>query len=161
LIGAEVVGASLLGIVILIVAAALIILELKLGHGFALMAGVILGAIGIYLLSFNLSYSPSPIGDLTIVELSLVVVFGVIAGLYIRWVIGPIRRRSRLTGAESLMGKTGVAITDLKPKGEVRVEGVIWRAESLSGEIAKGERVTVKSLKGLVVMVEKAQSEKA
>jgi membrane-bound serine protease (ClpP class) len=157
LIGAEVVGASLLGIIILIVAAALIILELKLGHGFALMAGVILGAIGIYLLSFNLSYSPSPIGDLTIVELSLVVVFGVIAGLYIRWVIGPIRRRSKLTGAESLIGKTGIAITDLKPKGEVRVEGVIWRAESLSGDIGKGERVTVKTLKGLVVMVEKVQ----
>jgi len=157
LIGAEVVGASLLGIVILVIAAALIILELKLGHGFALMAGVILGAVGIYLLSFNLSYSPSPIGDLTIVELSLVVVFGVIAGLYIRWVIGPIRRRSKLTGAESLIGKTGIAITDLKPKGEVRVEGVVWRAESLSGEIGKGERVTVKTLKGLVVMVEKAQ----
>jgi membrane-bound serine protease (ClpP class) len=157
LIGAEVVGASLLGIVILIVAAALIILELKLGHGFALMAGVILGAIGIYLLSFNLSYSPSPIGDLTIVELSLVVVFGVIAGLYIRWVIGPIRRRSKLTGAESLIGKTGIAISDLKPKGEVRVEGVIWRAESLSGDIGKGERVTVKTLKGLVVMVDKVQ----
>jgi membrane-bound serine protease (ClpP class) len=160
LIGAEVIGASWLGIIMLIVAAGLIILELKLGHGFALIAGVILGAIGIYFLSFNLSYSPSPIGDLTIVELTLVVVLGVFAGLYMRWVIGPIRRRSKLTGAESLIGKTGIAITDLKPKGEVRVEGVIWRAESLSGEIAKGERVNIKSLKGLVVMVDKAQSEK-
>jgi membrane-bound serine protease (ClpP class) len=157
LIGAEVIGASWLGIIILIIAAALIILELKLGHGFALMGGVILGAVGIYFLSFNLSYSPSPIGDLSMVELSLVVVFGVLAGLYIRWVIGPIRRRSKLTGAESLMGKTGIAITDLKPKGEVRVEGVIWRAESLSGDIGKGERVTVKALKGLVVMVDEVQ----
>ena len=48
LVGAEVVGASLLGIVILVVAAALIVAELKLGHGFALMAGVVLGAFGIY-----------------------------------------------------------------------------------------------------------------
>ena len=102
LVGAEVVGASLLGIIILIVAAALIVVELKLGHGFALMAGVVLGAIGIYFLSFNLQYSPSPIGDLAILELSLVVVFGVLAGLYIRWVIGPIRRRTKLTGAEAL-----------------------------------------------------------
>ena len=156
LIGAEVIGASWLGIILLIIAAALIILELKLGHGFALIAGVILGAIGIYFLSFNLSYSPSPIGDFTIVELALVVVFGVIAGLYIRWVVGPVRRRSKLTGAESLIGKTGVVTADLKPKGEVRVEGVIWRAESLSGNIGKGELVTVKSLNGLVVMVEKA-----
>jgi len=157
LIGAEVVGASLLGIVILIVAAALIIAELKLGHGFALIAGVILGAVGIYLLSFNLPYSPSPFGDIAVIELSLLVVFGVLAGLYVRWVIGPIRRRSKLTGPEYIVGKIGVATTELKPKGEVRVVGENWRAESLSGDIAQGEQVKVKTLKGLVVMVEKVQ----
>jgi membrane-bound serine protease (ClpP class) len=92
-----------------------------------------------------------------ILGLSLIVVFGVLAGLYIRWVIGPIRRRSKLTGPESLIGKNGVAVSDLNPKGEVRVEGVIWRAESLSGDIVKGERVTVKTLRGLVVTVEKVQ----
>ena len=158
LVGAEVVGASTLGIIILIVAAALIVLELKLGHGFALIGGVALGAVGIYFLSFNLSYSPSPIGDLAIVELSLIVVFGFLAGLYIRWVIGPVRRRSKLTGPEAMLGKVGIALTDLNPKGEVRVQGEIWRAESLSGDIEKGEWVTVKNLKGLVVMVEKTQN---
>ncbi len=121
LVGAEVVGASLLGIIILIVAAALIVLELKLGHGFALMAGVVLGAIGIYFLSFNLQYSPSPIGNLAILELSLLVVFGVLAGLYVRWVIGPIRRQSKLTGAEALIGKTGVAIK--RPQTQRRSQG--------------------------------------
>ena len=161
LVGAEVVGASLLGIIILIVAAALIIAELKLGHGFALIAGVVLGAVGIYLLSFNLPYSPSPFGDIAVIELSLLVVFGVLAGLYVRWVIGPIRRRSKLTGPEYIVGKIGVATTDLKPKGEVRVVGENWRAESLSGDIEKGEKVNVKALKGLVVMVEKVQEQKA
>ncbi len=161
LVGAEVVGASLLGIIILIVAAALIIAELKLGHGFALMAGVVLGAVGIYLLSFNLPYSPSPFGDIAVIELSLLVVFGFLAGLYVRWVIGPIRRRSKLTGAEAMTGKTGVAITDLKPKGDVRVGGENWRAESLSGDIEQGDQVKVKALKGLVVMVEKVQEQKA
>ena len=131
LVGAEVVGASLLGIIILIISAVLIIAELKLGHGFALIAGVVLGAVGIYLLSFNLPYSPSPFGDVAIIELSLLVVFGVLAGLYVRWVIGPLRRRSKLTGAETMIGKIGVAITDLNPKGEVRVVGEVWRAESL------------------------------
>jgi membrane-bound serine protease (ClpP class) len=159
LVGAEIVGASLLGIVILIIAAALIIVELKLGHGFALIAGVILGAVGIYLLSYGVPYSPSPIGDITIIELSLLVVGGVLVGLYIRWVIGPIRRRSGLTGPEAMTGKTGIAITDLKPKGEVRVQGEIWRAESLSGDISKGEQITVKGLKGLVVTVEKRQEQ--
>jgi membrane-bound serine protease (ClpP class) len=160
LVGAEIIGASLLGIVMLVMAAALIVAELKLGHGFALMAGVILGAFGIYYLSLGLQYSPSPITMLAEIELSLLVVFGVIIGLYIRWVIGPIRRRSKLTGPEAMIGKTGVAINDLKPKGEVRVMGETWRAESLSGDIEKGEAVSVKALNGLVVMVEKVQEQK-
>jgi len=155
LIGAEVIDASVLGLVILVLAAALIILELKLGHGFALMAGVVLGAFGIYYLSFGLQYSPSPITGLVEIELGVLVVFGVIIGLYIRWIIGPLRRRSKLTGPEVMLGKTGVAVTDLTPKGEVRVLGEIWRAESSSGNVKKNEQVTVKALKGLVVVVEK------
>jgi membrane-bound serine protease (ClpP class) len=160
LVGAEIIGASLLGIVILVISAALIVAELKLGHGFALMAGVVLGVFGIYYLSLGLQYSPSPITELVEIELGLLVVFGVIIGLYIRWVIGPIRRRSKLTGPEVMIGAAGVAITDLGPKGEVRVNGEIWRAESLSGDISKGEQVCVKALKGLVVMVERVQTSK-
>ena len=158
LIGAEVIDASALGLVILVLAAALIIVELKLGHGFALMAGVVLGAFGIYYLSFGLQYSPSPITGLVEIELSVLVVFGILIGLYIRWIIGPLRRRKKLTGSEAMIEKTGIAITDLTPKGEVRVQGEIWRAESTSGNILKGEQVTVKALKGLVVTVEKTQS---
>jgi membrane-bound serine protease (ClpP class) len=161
LVGAEIIGASLLGIVILVIAAALIVAELKLGHGFAFVAGVVLGAFGIYYLSLGLQYSPSPINQLVEIELGLLVVFGVIIGLYIRWVIGPIRRRFKLTGPEALIGKVGVAITDVSPKGEVRVEGEIWRAETVSGDIAKGEQVNVKALKGLVVMVERVQTQNA
>ncbi len=155
LIGAEVIDASALGLVILVIAAVLIIVELKLGHGFALMAGVVLGAFGIYYLSFGLQYSPSPITGLVEIELSVLVVFGILIGLYIRWIIGPLRRRRKLTGSEVMMGKVGVAITDLTPKGEIRVQGEIWRAESSSGNILKGEQVTVKALNGLVVIVEK------
>jgi membrane-bound serine protease (ClpP class) len=122
------------------------------------MAGVVLGAFGIYYLSLGLPYSPSPITELVEIELGLLVTFGFIIGLYIRWVIGPIRRRSKLTGPEAMIGKIGVALSDLKPKGEVRVAGEIWRAESLSGDITQGEQVQVKTLRGLVVMVEKVES---
>ena len=159
LVGAEIIGASLLGIVILVLAAALIVAELKLGHGFALIAGVVLGAFGIYYLSLGLQYSPSPITALTEIELSVLVVFGVIIGLYIRWVIGPVRRRSKLTGPEAMIGNIGIAITDLKPNGDVRVQGEIWRAKSLSGDVEKGEQVVVKALNGLIVSVEKVQEQ--
>jgi membrane-bound serine protease (ClpP class) len=155
LVGASVLNASWLGFLIIAIAAFLIILELKLGHGFAMMAGVVLGALGILYLTHGMTYSPSPITSVTELELLLVAVAGIVAGLYVRWVIGPLRRRSKLTGPEALIGQIGQAVTDLKPDGEVRVGGIVWRAESISGEILKGESVKVKSMKGLVVVVEK------
>jgi membrane-bound serine protease (ClpP class) len=155
LIGAEVIGASFLGYIILAIAAALIILEIKLGHGFAMMIGVALGALGIFYLAQGLSYSPSPITDVTVLELAIVVILGIVAGLYLRWVIGPLRQRSKLTGPEALVGKIGKAVTDLKPDGEVRVGGLIWRATSISGDIQKGEPVKVKSIQNLMLTVEK------
>jgi membrane-bound serine protease (ClpP class) len=159
LIGAEVVGASVLGYVILAIAAVLIALELKLGHGFAMMAGVAIGVFGIYYLAEGLNYSPSPITDVTELELFLVVVAGIVAGLYFRWMIGPIMHRGKLTGPEAIIGKTGTAVTDLKPDGEVRVGGIIWRAKSVQGDIRKGESVRVKSLEELMLKVEKVEGE--
>jgi membrane-bound serine protease (ClpP class) len=155
LIGAEVVNASLFGFLILAIAASLMVVELKLGHGFAVIAGAVLGAFGIYYLYQGIGYSPSPITIITEIILALVVVIGIVAGLYIRWIITPIKRRAKLTGPESILGKTGIAITDISPKGEVRVEGIIWRAQSASVEIKKGEQVSVKSIQGLVIIVEK------
>jgi membrane-bound serine protease (ClpP class) len=155
LVGAEVIDASLLGFVIIAIAAFLIVVELKLGHGFALISGIVLGVIGILLLTQGLAYSPSPITSGTELALFFVIVIGVVAGLYIRWVLGPLRRRQKLTGPEALIGEIGTAVTDLMPDGEVRAAGIVWRAESVSGNIKKGESVRVKSLKGLVVVVEK------
>jgi membrane-bound serine protease (ClpP class) len=159
LIGAEVISASILGFMILAIAAVLIILELKLGHGFAMMVGVGVGALGIFLLAQGINYSPSPITNVTELELFLVVVLGILAGLYFRWIIGPIVRRRKLTGPEVLAGQIGVAVTDLKPEGEVRVGGIIWRAKSVSGDILKGESIKVNYLRNLVLTVEKAETE--
>jgi membrane-bound serine protease (ClpP class) len=155
LIGAEVIDASVLGFFVLALAAVLIILELKLGHGFAIMGGVVLGAFGIVLLAYGIPYSPSPITSITELEIFMVIVAGIVAGLYFRWVIGPIRRRAKITGPESVVGDIGVAITDLNPEGEVRVGGIIWKAKSISGEVVKGGSVRIKSIESLTLIVEK------
>jgi membrane-bound serine protease (ClpP class) len=85
----------------------------------------------------------------------VVIVAGIVAGLYFRWVIGPIRRRAKMTGPESVVGDIGVAITDLNPEGEVRVGGIIWKAKSISGEVVKGGSVRIKSIESLTLIVEK------
>ncbi len=156
LVGAEVVGASILGIIVLIISAGMIFLELKLGHGLAMMGGMAVGAIGVYLLFQGVSYSPSPISNVTQIELVAVVAAGILGGLYVRWVAGPLRRKRGMTGPESLIGKSGTVTSELSPQGEVRVEGITWRARSVSGTVAKGESVRVCAIEGLVLVVEKA-----
>jgi len=157
LIGAEVIDASLLGFFIIAIAAVLIFLELKLGHGFSMMAGVILGAFGIFYLANGLSYSPSPITISFELVLFALVAVGILLGLYFRWVIGPIRQKPKITGPESLIDEIGLAVTDLTPNGEVRAGGVVWRAKSASGNIAKEEKIRVKRIDGLVLIVEKEE----
>ncbi len=60
-----------------------------------------------------------------------------------------------MTGSESLVGKSGVVVTDLSPVGEVSVEGITWKAKLSSGQtIKKGETVMVVRRSGLVLEVE-------
>lgn len=71
------------------------------------------------------------------------------------------RRRRRLTpvavGAETIVGRTGVALGRLdpdaaSPMGQVRVEGEIWGARSAE-PIDPGSPVTVSGVDGLVLDV--------
>lgn len=155
LVGAEVVGASIIGVVIILIGAALMLLELKMGHGLAVMSGAILAAVGIYLLALNvpLITASAPTAPKSILEDSAIAVVGVVAGLYIRWVVGPMRKKKVMAGPESIIGSVGVALTDLNPEGEVRVEGLVWRARSTS-PVKAGARVRVVSREGLTLIVE-------
>ncbi len=57
------------------------------------------------------------------------------------------------TGREALIGSMGIAVTDLKPKGEVRVLSEFWQAEALDGWIQKGTKVEVTNMEGLFLIV--------
>jgi len=72
------------------------------------------------------------------------------------------RRRRRLTpvavGAETIVGRTGVALQRLdpaaaSPAGQVRVEGEIWAARSAE-PIEPGAQVVISAVHGLVLEVE-------
>ena len=61
--------------------------------------------------------------------------------------------RRVVTGIETLAGKKGVAKTALSPKGTVLVEGELWEAESVSGDIPEGSAVHVTAVDGFKVRV--------
>ncbi|MDG7042425.1 MAG: nodulation protein NfeD [Nitrososphaerota archaeon] len=154
LIGAEVINASVLGIVILVLAAVFLIVELKTGHGVAFLAAVATGAAGIYFLNQGIGYSPAPSGWDLIVSIIIILIAGVFISFYIRRAFKFIRTNKVFTGSESMIGVNGLATTDIDPNGEVSIDGVRWRAFSSSGKIGKGRRVKVVAVNGIVLRVE-------
>ena len=57
------------------------------------------------------------------------------------------------TGKEALIGAKGIATTDLKPKGEVRVVGEFWEATATDATIPAGQMVEVVSIDGVYLVV--------
>ena len=92
---------------------------------------------------------PSPWG------LVAVVVGGVLdiaeTTLFIWWS----KRRNATVGVETLVGKVGVAASDLWPEGQVRVGGEIWRARCAGG-CDSGTQIVVRAVDGLTLVVDPA-----
>ncbi|MET0560501.1 MAG: NfeD family protein [Gaiellaceae bacterium] len=63
------------------------------------------------------------------------------------------KRRKAAVGANALVGATGVALDELGPEGQVRVNGEIWRARCESG-CASGASIVVRAVDGLTLEVE-------
>ena len=61
------------------------------------------------------------------------------------------------TGKEALIGAKGVAISDLKPNGEIRVIGEFWEATAKDGDIATGQTVEVVGMDGMFLVVKPAE----
>jgi membrane-bound serine protease (ClpP class) len=63
------------------------------------------------------------------------------------------RRNKRVSGAEGLIGETGVARTTLSPRGKIFVHGELWDAAS-SFDVYPGQPVIVRRVDGFVLQVE-------
>lgn len=117
--------------------------------------------IGVVLL-FEASYGVAFFGlgfqMLVAIAITLFVIAGIIAWLLYAAVRAQYRRVK--TGEEALIGAIGSAVTDLAPKGEVRVNGEFWRATTKEAKISNGQIVIVVGLEGMFLTV-KPVEEKA
>jgi membrane-bound serine protease (ClpP class) len=66
------------------------------------------------------------------------------------------RKAPSITGKEGLIGKTGIAKTDLSPEGYIALEGTYWKARSIDGSVKAGESVFVVKVDNLLVHVKKS-----
>ncbi len=83
-------------------------------------------------------------GTLRIVVVGLLLLSDVFEiAIWLRW-----RKKRTSTGAEGMVGRTGVALSACAPEGKVRVMGQIWNATSAEA-LAAGDEVEVTATEGL------------
>jgi membrane-bound serine protease (ClpP class) len=63
------------------------------------------------------------------------------------------RRNKMVSGAQGLIGETGIAQTALSPRGKIFVHGELWDAVSPS-DLSAGQSVVVRRVDGLLLQVE-------
>jgi membrane-bound serine protease (ClpP class) len=146
------------GLVFLVTAFALFLLDIKAPtHGALTVAGTASLIVGALVL-FNSPGTPqfqrvSP-ALVVLVSILTAISFGIIVTFAIRAQRTPVR-----TGQESLVGRAGVVRSDLSPHGTVQVGGELWSAELERGQqaISKGEKIEVVKVDGIHLRVRKAK----
>ncbi len=158
-VGAEIIGASIVGILLLIIGAALIFLEIKAGHGLFALSGVAVGLVGTWMLASGVQYSPSPYGLGTYILMGVVGAITVLGFIYLMKIRASIMAQPKLVDAARVVGMTGRAVTDIAPghDGVSNVGAEDWTSSS-EVPIAKGTIVRVKSYTEGKVCVEPASS---
>ncbi len=144
------------GLLLIILAIILFILEIKIvSHGALTIGGIIAMIIG----SLMLFESPSPFMKLS---LYLVLPAAIITALFFSVTLSlafKAYKRRPVTGSEGLIGMEGSACTDItKDEGMVSLHGEHWSAYS-DEPIAKGESIIVEDVSGLKVKVRRSVSD--
>jgi membrane-bound serine protease (ClpP class) len=142
------------GVLLIIVAVILFILEVKVVSYGMLSVG---GVASLFLGSIMLFDTAEPYYRLSLSLVAAVTAFTALffivgLGLAIR-----VQRKRPTTGAEGLVGETGIVTLTLAPEGTVKVRGEIWKAVA-DGNIETGGKVRVKAVEGMVVRVEEIQN---
>ena len=147
------------GIIFLITAFVLFILDIKAPtHGALTTAGV-----GSFIVGALVLFNSANVPQFQRVSVPLIIAFGIFLGLVFFGILMLGLRAMHVPhrmGMESLIGKTGTARTLVSATGgQVQVGSESWTAEPMPGseKISKGDRVEVVEVKGLRVKVRKIQ----
>lgn len=145
------------GLALIVFAIILFVLEVKItSHGILGVGGVISLALG----SMMLIRTESALEFLRIswsVILSTTIATALFFFLLISLAIKG-QKLKPITGVEGIIGEEGEAMARLEPEGMVRVHGELWKAKSTSGNIEQGEKIKVKALHNLTLVVEQVKN---
>ena len=151
LMAVRVLPINIAGIILIILAVTLFVLELKIAsYGLLTVGGLISFVVGAMILFDN----PLPGFSVpwpTIIGVGLFVLGFVF--ILIRLAILA-HRGKVLTGSEGMAGERGTAIRDFDGEGPVLVHGEIWKARS-EVPLQKGDHVQVEKIEGMTLIVKK------
>jgi len=141
---------NILGVLLILLAIGLFILEANVtSHGVLAAGGVVAMVIG----ALILVDSPWPEARIRLsTALSVTLPLAAVVIILMRFALVA-QRRKAVTGEAGMIDALGVARTDLDPEGKVMVRGEIWDARA-QGKILKGTRVRVRGFDGLTLLVE-------
>ncbi len=157
-VSAQVIPVNVAAVLLLIAGAGLLVAEAYLTtHGIAAVGGAVLMVIGmLFLLDTD---APGQAFDPGTFEISPWVVWPTPVALallfgFMGWKVARTRKMPLQLGAAALVGAVGDALSEIGPDGgEAFLHGEYWRARS-AGPIARGARVRVRAVDGLVLTVE-------
>jgi membrane-bound serine protease (ClpP class) len=137
------------GVILILLAVVLFVLEAKItSHGILALGGILSGVIG------SLILVDSPIPELQIhkwTALSVFLPLAIITVFLLRLVLIA-RKQKALTGEQGMMGLEGIAHTKIDPVGKVYVRGEYWNATAQE-PIEQGHSVIVTAIEGLKLRV--------
>jgi len=141
---------NILGVLLILLAIGLFILEANVtSHGALAAGGIVAMVIG----AMILVDSPWPEARIRLsTALSVTLPLAAVIIILMRFALAA-QRRKVVTGEAGMIDAVGVAQTDLDPEGKVMVRGEVWDARA-QGKILKGTRVRVRGLDGLTLLVE-------
>jgi len=94
------------------------------------------------------------------IPLLLAIVIALLLGTFVfitHKVIIPSFHKKQVTGSEGMIGMEGEGVEPLIPVGVVRVEGELWKAKSVDGDVAAGEGVEILRLNRLTLEVKRKE----
>lgn len=137
-------------LVLILGAFALFAAEAKFAtHGVLTVGGIVLLTLG------GLLLVDSPIPEMRVhllTALAISIPFGLITA-FLMTIALRARRNKVVTGAQGLLGETGVSQTALSPQGKVFVHGELWDAIA-SSPMPAGQLVVVRRIEGLTLEVD-------
>jgi membrane-bound serine protease (ClpP class) len=161
LVGFGLIGISAAALLLFILGIILTLIEIKTHVGIFALAG-----IGMIILGSFLAF-PLPGWELLAAKsvesarqtlISVALVMSAIFG-FVVYKVAQARRMKVKAGPEQLVGKTGTAVSELSPRGEVKVEGQFWKAEAVEGPVKVGEVVVIVGREGLILRVKPKQTQ--